>query len=182
MLCLVVDGVVRLCSVLLQNAMKQITNSWTLPCTPDVYWDLYLNADYSRALYLDALGFVSYQVLHSDDSSRKLRLQPKLNLPGPISKLVGDAFSYEQHATIDRKAGLWTWKMVQPGDKKGIVSSSGTIRVSDAGNGQCIRRDEVFASGNIFGLGSLLEATVEKEVRTTWDKEIAFFRSRLSSR
>ena len=59
-LCLVVDGGSVVLS-LLQNAMKQITNSWTLPCTPDVYWDLYLNADYSRALYLDALGFVSYR-------------------------------------------------------------------------------------------------------------------------
>lgn len=142
--------------------MKQITNSWTLPCTPDRYWDLYLDAEYTRALYLDALGFASFQVLHSDSNSRKLLLQPKLNLPAPIAKIVGGAFSYEQHATVDRNTGLWTWKMVQPGDKKGIVSSNGTIRISDAGSGQCTRRDEVFATGNIFGLGGLLEATIEK--------------------
>jgi hypothetical protein len=162
--------------------MKQITNSWTLPCTPEQYWDLYLDAEYSRALYVEALGFAAYQVLHSDETSRKLRLQPKLSLPGPLVKIVGDAFSYEQHATIDRKGGLWTWKMVQPGDKKGIVSSNGTIRISDAGAGQCVRRDEVFATGNIFGIGSLLESTVEKEVRATWDKEIAFFKRRIAAR
>lgn len=162
--------------------MKQITSSWTLPCSAETYWDLYLNPDYTRALYLEALGFASYQVLHSDDNSRKLRLQPKLNLPGPLAKIVGEAFSYEQHATVDRKAGVWTWKMVQPGDKKGIVSSNGTIRVTDSGPGQCVRRDDVTATGNVFGLGSLLEATVEKEVRATWEKEIAFFKSRVSAR
>ncbi len=162
--------------------MKQITNSWTLPCTPEQYWDLYLDPEYSRALYLEALGFAAYQVLHSDETSRKLRLSPKLSLPGPLVKIVGDAFSYEQHATIDRKAGVWTWKMVQPGDKKGIVSSNGTIRISDAGGGQCVRRDEVFATGNVFGIGSLLEATVEKEVRATWDKEIAFCKRKLAAR
>lgn len=162
--------------------MKQITNSWTLPCTPEQYWDLYLDPEYSRALYQEALGFAAYQVLHSDDTSRKLRLQPKLSLPGPLAKIVGDAFSYEQHATVDRKTGVWTWKMVQPGDKKGIVSSSGTIRISDAGSGQCMRRDDVSATGNIFGLGGLLESTVEKEVRSTWDKEIAFFKRRLALR
>ena len=161
--------------------MKQVTQSWTLPCSAERYWDVYLDPDYNRALYLEGLGFQDYQVLHSDDTTRRLRLSPKLNLPGPVAKLVGDKFAYEQHATIDRKAGLWTWKMVQPGEpgKKGIVSTSGTIRVTDSAPGQCTRRDEVSVTGNVFGLDGVLESVVEKELHSTWAKEIAFLRSRL---
>jgi Protein of unknown function (DUF2505) len=165
--------------------MKRLTESWTLPCSAERYWDVFVDPDYSRALYLDGLRFKDYQVISNDPSARKLRLVPRLNLPAPLAKVIGEAFAYEQHGSLDRKTGLWTWRMAPPGDpkgKEGVVSSRGSIRVVDAGPGQCTRTDEVTLSGNVFGLGGLMESAAEKELRSSWQNEIAFLRRWLAER
>ena len=169
----------------MKPAMRRLKQSWTLGCDAERFWRVFLDAEYSRALYLDAFRFKSYRVLSSEATARNLHLAPRLNLPGPLAKLVGDSFAYEQHGTLDRPNSLWTWKMVQPGDvkgKAGLVSSSGTICVTDAGAGQCTRTDDVTVTAHLFGLGSLLEATVEKELRTSWDTEIAFLQRWLTEK
>jgi hypothetical protein len=159
--------------------MKRLTQSWLIACSAERFWQVFFDDAYSQALYLDAFKFKAYRVLAKDARTRKLHVSPRLNLPGPVAKLVGDSFAYEQHGTFDRAAGTFTWKMAQPGDvtgKPGIVSSSGTIKVVDAAPGQCTRTDDVTVSANAFGLGGLIESSVEKELRSSWDTEIAFVR------
>lgn len=156
--------------------MKTLTRTWDLDCSAEKYWDVFTDPDYSRALYLEGLGFKDYRVINADPAARKLALVPKLNVPGPVAKLLGDAFAYEQHGTLDRAAGVWTWKMVHPGGKKGIVSSDGTIRVVSTGEGRCRRTDEVHVAAHVFGLGGVIESSVEKELLASWESELAFFR------
>ncbi len=160
--------------------MKKLTRSWDLPCTAERFWTLFTDADYGRALYLDGLHFKEYRVISADPADRKLYLVPKINAPAPLAKLLGDKFAYEQHGRLDRAAGVWTWKMVQPSGKKGIVSSSGTIRVVDLGDGQCRRTDEVAVEAHVFGLGGVIESTVEKELFASWDAELGFIKSWLA--
>ncbi|MEO6952090.1 MAG: DUF2505 domain-containing protein, partial [Polyangia bacterium] len=150
--------------------------TWELDCSVEKFWDVFCDAEYSRSLYLDGLGFKDYRVVSADPADRKLALVPKLNVPGPVAKLLGDAFAYEQHGQLDRGASVWTWRMVQPGGKKGIVSSDGTIRVLAAGEGRCRRTDEVHVTAHVFGLGGVIESSVEKELLASWEAELAFFR------
>ena len=156
--------------------VKKLTRSWDLDCSADRYWDVFTDADFSRALYLEGLHFKDYRVINADPKDRKLALVPTVNLPGPVAKLVGDRFAYEQHGKLDRGAGVWSWRMVQPGGGKGIVSSEGTIRITPAGDGKCRRTDEVTVTGNVFGIGGMIESSVEKELEKSWAEEIAFFK------
>ena len=149
-----------------------MTESFTLPCSAETFWRIFLDADYSRALYLDAFRFNDYRVIANDGTTRKIFVAPRVNLPGPLAKL-GSKFAYEQHGTLDRAKGVFTWKMVHP-NGKGMVSSEGTIRVADAGDGRCTRNDEVTVTGNVFGLGGLIESSAEKELRKSWATETAF--------
>ncbi len=166
--------------------MKTITETFSLPATADRVWALLLDESYLRPLYLGELGFDAFTVLAITESSRKLRLTPRLSLPGPLQKLLGDKFTYEDHGTLDRAAGLWTWRMVQPADadggksKSGLVTTHGTIRLSPDGDGRTKRTDTITAEAHVFGLGGLIESTVEKETRASWTKEIAYLRRRLS--
>jgi hypothetical protein len=163
--------------------MKKVTESWSLGCSAERFWQVFFDADTSRSLYLDGLGFKQYRVLSDDPAARRLYLSPKLNLPGPVAKLIGDSFAYEQHGAFDRAIGRFTWKMVQPGDKAGkpgMVSSSGWIQVVDAGPGKCTRTDEVTVQAHVFGLGGMIESSVETELRSSWAKELAFLRPRLA--
>jgi hypothetical protein len=156
--------------------MKQLSQSCTLLCTPEKFWAVFFDEEYCRSLYLEGLQFRDLEVLAHDESSRKLRVVPRFNLPRPVAKLIGESFAYEQHGALDREAGIFTWKMVQPGDIKtgarpGMVSSSGTLRITDNGDGTCKRRDDVSLSANVFGLGGMIEGVMEKETRSTWEKE-----------
>lgn len=152
--------------------MKTVTTTAVFPCTPEEFWQIFFSEPYARALFLDELAFKDFAVLEQSDSARKLRLSPRVKLPGPLAKLMGDSFAYEEHGTFDRAKSEWTWRMVP---RKEMVATRGKVRVEPVEGGKCRRTDEVTIEGKIFGLGGLIESTAEKEVRASSAKETAFF-------
>jgi len=161
--------------------MKTCTTSAVLPCTADAFWATFLDEPYLRTLYLDELESRAFDVLEIAPASRKLRIVPKLKLPAPVAKLIGESFAYEEHGTLDRAANQWTWRMVQPANldpkskpRKDAVTMHGTVRIEPSGDGHCRRTDQFTVEAKIFGLGGLIESTIEKELQTARAKEYAF--------
>jgi hypothetical protein len=156
--------------------MKVVTRSFELPCSPEKFWQVFLDPEYARALYLDELRFKSFTVLELSESARKVRIVPRINLPGPLAKLVGDGFAYEEHGTLDRAASVWTWRMVQPAGVGGKpkIATHGTVTAEALGDG-CLRTDRAHIEASVFGLSGLIESTVESEIVASWGKEIPFF-------
>ena len=161
--------------------MKTSTTSAILPCTPETFWAAFLNESYLNALYLDELEYRAFAVIEIGETSRKLRIVPKMKLPAPVAKLIGDSFAFEDHGTLDRAKGEWTWRMVQPTNldskskaRKDVVTMHGAVRIEAAGNGHCRRTDEFTIEAKIFGLGSLIESSIEKELLSARTKEYAF--------
>ena len=52
----------------------------------------------------------------------------------------------------------------------------GTARVEASGADQCHRTDTSSVEAKIFGLGSLIESTIDKELQRARAKEYAFLR------
>lgn len=161
--------------------MKSSTASVLLPCTPDVFWRVYLDPEYLRALYVGELAHKRFDVVEITPTSRKLRIVPRISLPGPVQALIGESFVYEDHGTLDRARNEWTWRMVQPEHldprvkpRKDVVTTRGAVRVEPVSEGKCRRTDEVAIEAKIFGLGGVIESAVEKELRAAWTKEFAF--------
>jgi hypothetical protein len=161
--------------------MKTSTTSAVLPCTPETFWAAFLDESYLSALYLEELECRAFDVIEIGETSRKLHIVPKMKLPAPVAKLIGDSFAYEDHGTLDRASNEWTWRMVQPANldpkskpRKDVVRMHGTVRIEAAGEGQCRRTDDFSIEAKIFGLGSLIESTMEKELRSARVKEYAF--------
>jgi hypothetical protein len=156
--------------------MKRLTETFLFPCSVDTFWGVFTDAAYVRSLYFDCLQFKGFDVLASSPTSRTLRIVPKLNLPATLAKLIGDAFAYEEHGTLDRAKSQWTWQMVHPAGSIGgkLVSTRGTVLVEAAGEGKCRRLDELVIEGKLFGLGGLIESSAEKEARSAWSKELPF--------
>lgn len=161
-----------------------MTDTFTLPCSAEDFWKLFFDAEYQKAFYLDELKFKDFVVIENNGTSRKIRVSPRVNLPGPLASLVGDSFAYEEHGTLDRARGLWTWKMVKPAGSSGkdMVSTSGTIKVVDDGANQSKRTDDMQIEGKIFGIGGMIESTIEKEVRASAAKEMAFLKRWVAQR
>ena len=161
--------------------MKTSTTSAVLPCTPDSFWAAFLDESYLRALYLDELESRGFAILEIGDTTRKLRIVPKMKLPAPVAKLIGESFAYEEHGTLDRATNEWTWQMVQPANldpkskaRKDAVSMHGTVHIAASGNGHCRRTDNFTVEAKIFGLGGLIESSIEKELQSARAKEYAF--------
>jgi hypothetical protein len=161
--------------------MKTSTASAVLPCTPETFWAAFLDESYLTALYLEELEYRAFAVIEIGETSRKLRVVPNMRLPAPVARLIGDSFAYEDHGTLDRARSEWTWRMVQPANldptskpRKDVVTMHGTVRVEAAGDGRCRRTDDFSIEAKLFGLGGLIESTIEKELQTARAKEYAF--------
>jgi len=160
--------------------MKTSTSSAVLSCTPDAFWESFFDESYLRALYLDELEARVFDVLEIGEASRKLRIVPNMKLPAPVAKLIGESFAYEEHGTLDRAANEWTWRMVQPASldpkskpRRDAVTMHGTVRIEPSGDGHCRRTDSFTVEAKIFGLGGLIEASIEKELKNARAKEYA---------
>jgi hypothetical protein len=161
--------------------MKTSTTSVVLPCTPDAFWSTFLDESYVRILYVDELEYHAFDVLELSAASRKLRIAPNMRLPAPVAKLIGDSFVYEEHGTLDRAKNEWTWRMVQPANldskrkpRKDAVIMHGVARIETSGDDRCRRTDASSVEAKIFGLGSLIESTIDKELQRARAKEYAF--------
>ena len=152
-----------------------------LPCTPDAFWSTFLDESYVRTLYVDELEYRAFDVLELSATSRKLRIAPNMRLPTPVAKLIGDSFAYEEHGTLDRAKNEWTWRMVQPANldskakpRKDAVTMHGTTGIEPSSDGHCRRTDTFTVEAKLFGLGSLIESTIDKELQRARTKEYAF--------
>ncbi len=163
--------------------MKRAVETTTLPCTPEAFWSVFLDAEYLKKLYVEQLQFKSFAILELTDSTRKLAVSPKMNLPGPIEKLIGDSFAYEDHGTLDRAKNEWTWRMMPPSGQKArkeVVATRGSVRVETISKAELRRTDEIIIEGKVFGVGGLIESSAEKEFRSAMTKELAFLRTWLA--
>ena len=161
--------------------MKTSATNTVFTYTNDIFWGTFLNESYLSALYLDELESCAFDVLEIGEASRKLRIVPKMKLPAPVAKLIGESFAYEEHSALDRANDEWTWRMVQPAKpdskskpRKDAVTMHGTGRIEPAGPDQCRRTDTWSIEAKVFGLGSLLETTIHKELQSGREKEYAF--------
>jgi hypothetical protein len=152
--------------------MRKVSAKNEIHCDVAEFWDIFLDEAYTRALH-EELGSKEMEVLERSDTRRRLRVVPKLNMPGPVAKLLGDRFGYEEQSTIDRKKNLFQWKIL-PNTMQEKLFTQGSMRVEAAGAGRCYRNEEATVEAKVFGIGGLFESSTEKEVLATWSKEAAF--------
>ncbi|MBW2459554.1 MAG: DUF2505 family protein, partial [Deltaproteobacteria bacterium] len=148
--------------------MRQFKTSHDIQCAVDTFWQLMLDEKYTRDLYLNELAFKELEVLELSDTVRRLRCVPKLNMPGPVAKLLGDRFSYEEQCTLDRTRSEWRWKLI-PSTLASKIRVQGIVRVESLSDDQCRRFDDATMEAKVFGIGKLLESSTEKEMQRTFD-------------
>ena len=153
--------------------MRQLDRETLFDCAPDAFWKAFLDLEFNRRLYLDALSFREIDILEQTDTSRRMRAVPRLELPGPLAKVLGDRFGYEERGQLDRPKGEWRWHTIPNamGDK---IKTEGILRIEAAGDGRCRRLDQVTIEAKVFGIGGLIESTAEKQLRASWEKEAVF--------
>ena len=158
-----------------------LTYGWD--CSPDQFWALYFDPDFTVRMHLEALGSTSAEVVseEGDLSSglvRTLRYGQKPNMPGPVRKIFGEEVSTTEVSTFDPADSRTTFTMT-PGTMAAKTHIEGSIALAPEGTGSA----ETFsleARVKIFGAGPIVERFIEQQAREMQEKSVEFMRAVLA--
>ena len=157
--------------------MGKFTVTHEIRCNADTFWKVFVDKDFNVRLYTQALGFPDFKITEQVDDgttvTRKVSAQPKMEIPGPLQKLIGAGFRYTEQGSMKHAEGIWRWKMT-PSTLADKLFTSGTVRVEPIGDSKVRRIAEMNVEAKIFGLGGMIESTTEKQMRDGWDKSGTF--------
>jgi hypothetical protein len=157
--------------------VRRFTIVQDLPMSADEHWRIFFDDAFERALYDEKLRFPKYELVENRDQGetvrRKVRVTPRLDAPAPVLKVLGSSFGYVEDGTFEKKARVWRSRIITNviADRLG---TSFVVRADAAGEGRCRRTIDLDIDVKIFGIGGLVEAAFEKNLRDGWRDSLAF--------
>ncbi|NUQ76604.1 MAG: DUF2505 family protein [Polyangiaceae bacterium] len=163
--------------------MGKFTITHEIPCSEEMFWKTFFDKEFNETLFLKELSFPEYKIIEARETDteiiRKISGQPKMDLPGPIAKLLGSGFRYTEEGRFNKASKQWSWKMT-PSTLADKLRNEGTMRIEKLGEDRVRRIADITVEAKVFGIGGLLESTTEKELRSGWDKSAVFLRKWVS--
>ena len=157
--------------------MRKFTIRHQINCSPERFWEIFLDRDFNETLFRDDLRFPAFDILEQtetdDEIVRIVRGKPNMNMPKAVMKILGEGFGYEETGRLDRKTQRWSWTM-KPNKLADKLHNTGRLWIEPAGEGKCTRVVEMESGATIFGVGGLIEKTAEAELRSGWDRSAVF--------
>ncbi len=158
--------------------MLEFTLRHELACTPARHWILFFDADWTKSLIIDGLGFDSCQVepvvTDGDLRRRQMRVTPKVELPRAVAKILGDKLGYTERGEFDDRREVWRYELVLNvlSDK---IRLGGEVTTEPKGDDRLTRVSKMWVEAKIFGVGGMIEKAAEKNMRDGWDRSAAWF-------
>jgi len=152
--------------------MQRHTIAHEINCPPERMWELFFSNEFNFEMYEQGLGFPSCTIPELTDKGdvlhRRMVMVPKLEMPKPVAKIVGDRVGYEEIGDWVRSAGEWRWRLILAafGDK---VHIEGVMRLEPHGDGHCMRKVNFEVDAKMFGIGKIIENTATQNVIDGWN-------------
>lgn len=163
--------------------MGKFTVTHEINCNAETFWKTFFDKGFNEELYLQHLGFPDFKVLEQNETdtqiTRKTAGQPKMDVPGPVAKLLGSGFRYTEEGSFDKKTQLFHWKMI-PSTLADKLRTEGTVRIEPIGDNKVRRIADITVEAKIFGVGGLMESSAEKQLRQGWDNSAIFMNKYLA--
>lgn len=135
--------------------------------------DMFFDADYNQTLYLQGLGFAAFTVQDERRDAdglvveRSALVRPRLNMPGPVEKLLGTAFTYREIGRLID--GAWCSEII-PSRLANKLALKTTMRIEPAGEDTCLRTATFDIQVRLFGVGKIMERFIEKTLRESYEQ------------
>ena len=157
--------------------MARFTVTHEINCNEETFWKVFFDKEFNDKLYIGELGFPKFEVTELRDTDtqthRKIQATPKIELPGPLAKLVGPGMTYREEGVMDKSTKRWAWKII-PSQLTDKMTNTGALRIEKMSDTKVRRVAEMVVEAKIFGLGGMLESSIEKQLREGWDKSAVF--------
>ncbi|HMV83523.1 MAG TPA: DUF2505 family protein [Blastocatellia bacterium] len=164
--------------------MAKFTTTHEINCDANSFWKLFFDSSFNDKLYLETLGYYEFKIAEHSETDQQIRqkavAQPKIYMPGPMAKLFGDNYRYTEEGTFDKATQVYRWKQI-PSVQADKLRFEGTIRVESIGDRKIRRIMETTVEAKLFGIGGLVESTMEKQLREQADRTAAFFNKYVAS-
>jgi len=152
-----------------------LTYSWD--CTPDAFWALYYDPDFTVRLHLECLGSTSAEVISQEGDLtsglvRTLRYGQRPPMPGPVRKIFGEEVVTTEVSTYDPASSTTTFTMT-PGTMADKTHIDGSIAFTRDG-AQTVETFFLEARVKIFGAGPVVERFIEHQAREMQEKSVGF--------
>lgn len=157
--------------------MTTFTMRHDIECSEDRFWELFFDNELQKRIYAE-LGFPKWEVLEMKETENEIvrivTAIPKLDVPGPVVKLLGPGFGYTEEGRFDRSSKVFRFT-VKPSTLADKLRNEGSVRVEPKGPDKCTRIVEIVAEAKIFGVGGMIEKMTEKGHRDGWEKSVRYF-------
>lgn len=157
--------------------MGNFTVSHDLHGEPAAFFGWFFDRSRAEDLYQGHLGYVDYSTISLADAdgqlTRTTTFAKPMSLPGPVAKLLGSGFRQTEDGQFNKSTRVYQWK-VTPSTIADKLREEGTLRAEERGDGCRIIVDYELEA-KVFGVGGLLESTIEKNLREEWDQIAGFY-------
>lgn len=157
--------------------MPTFTMKHEIACDEATFWKVFVDKDFNEKLYREVLEFPEFAIVEQKDTDTEYRRKavgkPKMNMPGPVQKLLGSSFGYTEEGRLDKAKGLWTFK-ITPSTLADKMRNEGNVRIEKIDEKKVRRVVELTIEAKVFGVGGMLESTAEKSMRDGWEKSAVF--------
>lgn len=157
--------------------MATFTMTHEIDVSVDTFWKIFFDNEFNETLFLKELHFPKWKLVDHKETEdtivRHVEGVPKMDAPGPVAKALGSSFGYSEEGTYDKKTRTFRFKMktTTMTDK---LRNEGTVRVEPLGDNRCRRVVEIVAEAKVFGIGGLIEGSLEKSFRTGWGRSAEY--------
>ncbi|MGW2084134.1 DUF2505 family protein [Streptomyces sp. NPDC001880] len=139
-------------------------------------WELLLDDVITAEVYLQDLGYAEWAVADRQEgpeqTTRRVAMQPKRELPGPLAKLFGSGYRETEKSTFSTSERTWHWKRI-PSTMADKIRMEGAVRFEELGPDRSRVISEISVEAKIFGVGGLFESSFEKSYREEMDRLVA---------
>jgi len=146
----------------------------TFELSYDAYWnDLFFCEAYQTSLHMKGLNCAQAHVelLEEHEDGRiyqRVRIEPRVPMPGPVRKLLGDKVVYIEEGVFDPQDGRYRFKIL-PSVLAKSSDVQGVLWVTPTGDNQVERTCVLSVNVKLRGAGKLLE----KFISRSYEKNIS---------
>ena len=156
--------------------MATFTMRHDLDCDCDTFWKLFWELDFNEQLF-KALEYPAWKLVDTKETDKEIirtvKATPKMEAPGPVAKLLGSSFGYDEEGRFDKATKTHKF-IITPNVLAGKLRNEGTVKCEPRGEGKSTRIVEIIAEAKVFGVGGMIESSFEKSFRTGWQKSAEF--------
>lgn len=159
----------------------EIRNTIDIPA--DQFFEtVFLDEAFNERLYRQELGH-RYELLESDRDAgyRRARVEPQVELPTVLRKVIGDSFGYVEEGHYDLAKRTYDFQVI-PSALADKLSVRGHLIVESLGTDRCMRICRFEVKAKVFGVGKAIEAFLEKSTRDSYERSATFTNHYLASR